>query len=111
MTEPKTEAASDPPADPAEVPEAAPAEVEVSEGEAQREALEIAEQLAQMERKPPLYRVFRGTMYTLYLVVAVWVVMAIAVASWRGIWGEAGDVIKRSQNEAHPVSVTGQPAN
>ncbi len=109
MTDPKTDI-------PEEVPQAPtpesedPAPLEVSEEEAQREAIEIAEQLEKMERKPPLYRFFRGSMYSLYLIVAAWLIAAIVVGSWQGIWGEAGKEIRRTQNEARPVTATGQPA-
>lgn len=63
--------------------------------------VEIREQLAQIERKPPMYRVFRVTLYTLYLLVAAWLVISIAVAAWRSVYGEAGQQLKaRSAMEA-----------
>lgn len=75
----------------------------------QLEPLEVAEQLARVERKPPLYRAFRGTLYVVYLVVAAWLTVAVAVAAGRGVWGADGQAIKRAQDQARPVTVVEPP--
>ena len=77
--------------------------------DSQLEPLEIAEELARVERKPPLYRAFRGTLYTLYLVLAVWLTTAVIVAAWRGVWGDAGAALRHAQNENRPLTVATPP--
>ena len=78
--------------------------------DSQLEPLEVAEELARVERKPPLYRAFRGTLYVLYLVLAAWLTVAVIVAAWRGVWGEAGQTIRQAQQQARPVTVAPPPA-
>jgi len=72
---------------------------------------EIAETLQRMESKPPLYRFFRGAMYGIYLVVAAWIVLAIAVSSWRSVYGKDGQALKQRAVDNAPVSATtlGEP--
>jgi hypothetical protein len=53
-----------------------------------------ADQLRRAEAKPPLYRLFRGTLYVLYMVVTVWLCLAIVVAAWRAVWGEPGRTLR-----------------
>ena len=86
-----------------------PPEPEVP-NDSQLEPLEIAEELARVERKPPLYRAFRGTLYTLYLLLAVWLTVAVIVAAWRGVWGDAGQTIRQAQEQARPLTVAAPPA-
>ena len=66
--------------------------------------LEIREQLAKIERKPPMYRVFRVTLYTLYLVVASWLVISIAVAAWQSVYGRAGQQLKARAGQQAPLN-------
>jgi hypothetical protein len=47
---------------------------------------------------------FRGTLYVLYMVVTVWLCLAIAIAAWRSIWGEPGRALQ-SQVAPSPVAV------
>lgn len=63
-----------------------------------------ADELRRAEAKPPLYRLFRGTLYVLYMVVTVWLCLAIAIAAWRSIWGEPGRALQ-SQVAPSPVAV------
>ena len=65
--------------------------------------LELAERLERLERKPPLYRAFRGAMYTAYIVVAIWVVSAMTVATWRSVWGEPGEQLRERDGQVLAV--------
>ena len=64
-----------------------------------------ADQLRRAEAKPPMYRLFRGTLYVLYMVVTVWLCLAIAVAAWRAVWGEPGRILR--DQVAAPAAVPG----
>ena len=61
------------------------AEAEVELGD---EALRA--RLSRVERKPPLYRVFRVGLYGIYGIVATWLVLSITVAVWRTVYGDVG---------------------
>lgn len=41
------------------------------------------EAIARAEAKPPLYRVFRGTMYVTYMVVVVWFCLSMIIGVYR----------------------------
>ena len=56
-----------------------------------------ADELRRAEAKPPLYRFFRGTLYVLYMVVTVWLCLAIAIAVWRSVWGEPGRALRQHE--------------
>lgn len=70
--------------------------------------LELAEGLQRIERKPPLYRAFRGAMYTAYIIIAIWVVSAITVAAWRSVWGESGDMVRKRDGQVLAVEPASQ---
>jgi hypothetical protein len=50
----------------------------------------VRDRLARVERKPPLYRAFRWSLYGIYVMVAAWLVLSITVAIWKSVYGEAG---------------------
>ncbi len=66
--------------------------------------LEIAERLARAERKPPLYRFFRGTLYGLYLAVTLWLFLAIVISWTNAVWGDAGDAMRAQQDAPRPLA-------
>ena len=61
--------------------------------------LAIAAKLERLERKPPLYRFFRGGLYGLYGLAAFWVMAAIAWSTWQSVWGPAGQALKQRQGQ------------
>ncbi len=52
------------------------------------------ETFAKAEVKPPRYRLVRGAMYTIYMIVVAWFCISITVSAWQSVWGEAGLKIK-----------------
>lgn len=50
-----------------------------------------------VERKPPLYRIFRVSLYALYGLVATWLVLAITVAVWNSVYGAPGQALRAQQ--------------
>ena len=65
--------------------------------------VEIAARLARVENKPPLYRLFRGALYTLYLAVALWLFLAIVISWGRAVWGDAADALRKQQDQPKPL--------
>jgi nitrate reductase NapE component len=51
-------------------------------------------ELARVERKPPLYRAFRVALYSLYGLVAAWLIGAITLAIWQSVFGPPGDALR-----------------
>ncbi len=64
--------------------------------------------LSRVERKPPLYRAFRVSLYALYGLVATWLVLSITVAVWQSVFGEAGQALRARQRA--PMAAQAQPA-
>ncbi len=50
----------------------------------------VRDRLARVERKPPLYRAFRWSLYGIYVMLAAWLVLSITVAIWKSVYGDAG---------------------
>ena len=71
--------------------------------------LQIANELERLERKPPLYRFFRGTLYSLYGLVAAWVVCSIAWSAYQSVWGKSGQALKQQQSTPSAVKATPLP--
>lgn len=74
------------------------------------EDVAIARELERLERRPPLYRFFRGTMYGLYLLAAAWLLIAIAVSTWHSVWGDAGDKLRQRSAANQPIHAVTIPA-
>ena len=70
------------------------------------EDLAMAAELERLERKPPLYRFFRGTLYGLYMLVAVWLVAAIAWSAYLSVWGEPGQQMKQRETSLSSIQAT-----
>lgn len=62
----------------------------------------VRERLARVERKPPLYRAFRWSLYGIYVAVAAWLVGSITVAVWQSVYGPSGDALRAA--ETRPVA-------
>ncbi|MCO4762242.1 MAG: hypothetical protein KC502_12100 [Myxococcales bacterium] len=56
--------------------------------------LEIREHLERIERKPPKFRAFRVALYSLYLLLAGWLVVSIAIGTWQSVYGTSGDALR-----------------
>lgn len=74
-----------------------------------RDDQKIAAELQRLERKPPLYRFFRGGMYGLYIVAALWIVSAMSWSAIHSVWGPPGLALKarlqgRKAVHARPLS-------
>ncbi|MBP47288.1 MAG: hypothetical protein CMH53_05065 [Myxococcales bacterium] len=65
---------------------------------------ELIDRLARIERKPPMYRVFRGTLYSVYIAVALWLVLSVAIAAWSSVYGESGDAFRANKGRSSPVA-------
>jgi len=76
-----------------------------------RDDIAIARELERLERKPPLYRFFRGAMYGLYMLAAVWLIGAMAISAWQAVYGEAGRKLRARQAQTAPIrAIPGTPA-
>ncbi len=106
--EPTTPAPAAPAESSAAVADAAPEQVGAAVDNLQD--VEIRDRLAQMERKPPLYRAFRVTLYTLYIGVAAWLVLSIAISAWQSVYGAAGESLRAQQQTQRPVVAAPQGA-
>ena len=70
------------------------------------EDLEIREQLERIEQKPPMYRIFRVALYSLYLLIAGWLVISIAIGAWHSVYGEAGKALKAQSSKHAPLGAS-----
>ncbi len=68
--------------------------------------VEIREQLERIEKKPPMYRVFRVALYSLYLLIAGWLVVSIAIGTWHSVYGEAGQALKAQSSKQAPLKAS-----
>ena len=57
--------------------------------------------MARAEAKPPLYRLFRGAMYAIYMAIVVWFCMSLIVAAWSSVWGPSGQALRQSEAHLH----------
>lgn len=57
------------------------------------------ETISRAEIKPPRYRIVRGTVYALYMVVLVWFCISVTVAVWRSVWGEPGQRLQQQEQQ------------
>ena len=73
---------------------------------AQLEDREIREQLERIENKPPMYRAFRVTLYSLYLAIATWLVVSIAIGAWKSVYGPAGVSLKARAATQSPLAAS-----
>lgn len=50
--------------------------------------------------KPPRYRLVRGAMYTIYMLVVSWFCISVTVAVWQSVWGPGGQVLRANDAKA-----------
>lgn len=70
---------------------------------------ELIDKLESIERKPPTYRVFRVTLYTTYIIIALWLVLSIAIASWSSVYGERGVKLRETSERLGPADSVPTP--
>ena len=59
--------------------------------------------LAKVERKPPAYRAFRVTLYSLYLLLALWLIGGITIGVWESVYGGVGSELQAREQVAPAV--------
>lgn len=76
--------------------EPVPPQLVAAEATALADADELPDEetIAKTEVKPPRYRLVRGAIYTLYMVIVAWFCLTISVYAWQSVWGEAGQKVR-----------------
>lgn len=60
----------------------------------------VRDRLAYVERKPPLYRAFRWSLYGIYIALAAWLIVSITVAVWQSVFGAPGQTLRAADQAA-----------
>ena len=53
-----------------------------------------------------MYRVFRVALYSLYLAIAGWLVISIAIGTWQSVYGPAGMALKARSATQSPLAAS-----